>query len=42
MGKITDKLSKKDINFIKEQKMFFVATAPKKGKINISPKGGSR
>ncbi len=39
MGKITDKLNKKDINFIKEQKMFFVATAPKEGKINISPKG---
>jgi hypothetical protein len=39
MAKFTDKLSSKDINFIKNQKMFFVSTAPKDGKINISPKG---
>lgn len=39
MAKLSDKLDKKDIDFIKGQKMFFVATAPKKGKINISPKG---
>ena len=26
-------------NFIKEQKIFFTATAPRKGRINLSPKG---
>jgi hypothetical protein len=26
-------------NFIKEQKIFFTATAPQKGRINLSPKG---
>lgn len=39
MAKFTEKLNSKDINFIKNQKMFFVSTAPKDGKINISPKG---
>jgi len=39
MGKITEKLSEKDIEFINKQKMFFIATAPKEGKINLSPKG---
>ncbi len=39
MAKITDFLSKKDMDFIKKQKMFFVSTAPKTGKINLSPKG---
>lgn len=39
MGKITDKLNASDIKFIKNQKMFFVSTAPKEGKINLSPKG---
>ena len=39
MAKFTEKLSGKDIEFIKNQKMFFVSTAPKDGKINISPKG---
>jgi len=39
MGKITDTLGEKDIEFIHNQKMFFVATAPKEGKINLSPKG---
>ncbi len=39
MSNITDKLSHIDIEFIKSQKMFFVATAPKDGKINLSPKG---
>jgi len=39
MGKITDKLSSIDMEFIKKQKMFFVSTAPKEGKINLSPKG---
>ncbi|WP_419764258.1 MAG: pyridoxamine 5'-phosphate oxidase family protein [Arcobacter sp.] len=39
MGSITERLSKKDIEFIENQKMFFVSTAPKDGKINLSPKG---
>ncbi len=39
MANFTEKLSSKDIEFIKNQKMFFVSTAPKDGKINISPKG---
>ncbi|PID48117.1 MAG: pyridoxamine 5'-phosphate oxidase [Proteobacteria bacterium] len=39
MSSITNSLSQKDKDFIKNQKMFFVATAPKKGKINLSPKG---
>jgi len=39
MGKITDKLTSLDIEFIHNQKVFFVSTAPKNGKINLSPKG---
>lgn len=39
MAKFTEKLSSKDIEFIENQKIFFVSTAPKNGKINISPKG---
>ncbi len=39
MANITDSLKEKDINFIHNQKMFFVSTAPKEGKINLSPKG---
>lgn len=39
MANITDKLNQYDIDFIKNQKMFFVSTAPKDGKINLSPKG---
>ena len=39
MAKFQDKLNDKLIEFINKQKMFFVATAPKEGKINISPKG---
>jgi len=39
MAKFTEQLSQKDINFIRNQKMFFVSTAPKEGKINLSPKG---
>lgn len=34
-----DELDDKLIEFIKEQPMFFVATAPKEGRINLSPKG---
>lgn len=34
-----EKLDDKLASFIKEQNMFFVATAPKEGRINMSPKG---
>jgi len=39
MAHITDSLNDKDKQFIENQKMFFVSTAPKDGKINLSPKG---
>ncbi|PLY07628.1 MAG: pyridoxamine 5'-phosphate oxidase [Arcobacter sp.] len=39
MAKFKEKLDEKLIKFINQQHMFFVATAPKEGKINISPKG---
>ncbi|MFC1748297.1 pyridoxamine 5'-phosphate oxidase family protein [Pseudomonadota bacterium] len=39
MGKQYDQLSDKHIAFIQQQKMYFVATAPNEGKINLSPKG---
>lgn len=39
MAKFVEQLDDKLIEFIQNQKMFFVATAPKEGKINISPKG---
>lgn len=39
MGTITKELNDSDIEFINNQKMFFVSTAPKDGKINLSPKG---
>ena len=39
MSKITESLSKKDIDFISKQEMYFVSTAPLEGKINLSPKG---
>ncbi len=39
MAHITDSLNKEDIEFIERQKMFFISTAPKEGKINLSPKG---
>ena len=32
-------IKKREQQFIESQKMFFVATAPKKGRINLSPKG---
>ena len=32
-------IKNREQQFIKSQKMFFVATAPKKGRINLSPKG---
>ena len=41
MGKTYEKLNDKLIDFIKAQKMFFVATAPRAddGHVNVSPKG---
>ena len=39
MAKFYDKLNKKVKEFIEQQKIFFVATAPDKGRINLSPKG---
>lgn len=39
MATIYDKLDDKMMDFIKEQNMFFVSTAPKDGRINLSPKG---
>jgi hypothetical protein len=39
MGKQLSKLTSRLRKFIGSQKVFFVATAPEDGKINISPKG---
>ena len=39
MGKTSPHLSIHHQNFIRQQKMFFVATAPPNGFINLSPKG---
>ena len=39
MGKRSDKISERQIAFINEQKMFFVATAGTEGRVNVSPKG---
>jgi hypothetical protein len=39
MAKFYEKLTSRLQNFIKEQKIFFVATAPEEGRINLSPKG---
>lgn len=39
MADFFDALEQKHIDFIKDQQMFFVATAPKNGRINLSPKG---
>ncbi len=39
MAKFQENLDDELIEFIKQQHMFFVATAPEDGKINISPKG---
>jgi len=39
MAHITQSLNQKDKEFIQNQKMFFVSSAPKEGKINLSPKG---
>ncbi|NND15498.1 MAG: pyridoxamine 5'-phosphate oxidase family protein, partial [Eudoraea sp.] len=39
MGKRGKKLTPRLISFIEEQPLFFVATAMKEGRINLSPKG---
>jgi hypothetical protein len=39
MAKFYSDLNPSLQNFIKEQKVFFTATAPQKGRINLSPKG---
>ena len=39
MGKRQQQLSTRLIEFIKNQKLFFVATAMEDGRINVSPKG---
>lgn len=39
MADFFDALEQKHMDFITAQQMFFVATAPKKGRINLSPKG---
>ena len=39
MAKFNTKITKRTQQFIEEQKVFFVATAPKNGRINLSPKG---
>ena len=39
MAEFFEALTQKHIDFIMGQKMFFVATAPKKGRISLSPKG---
>jgi hypothetical protein len=39
MAKFFDELNDKLIRFIEKQKMFFVATAAKDGRVNVSPKG---
>jgi len=39
MADFFDALTQKHIDFIQAQQMFFVATAPRNGRINLSPKG---
>lgn len=39
MAKFYDKINARVQKFIEAQKVFFVATAPKNGRINLSPKG---
>lgn len=40
MGKQFSELNEKHIEFIAEQKMYFVGTASETGSVNVSPKGG--
>jgi len=39
MARFYDSLNKTHIEFIQKQLLFFVATAPENGRINLSPKG---
>ena len=39
MAKFYDELNNELRNFISEQKIFFTATAPNNGRVNLSPKG---
>ena len=39
MAKFFDQLNDSHIEFIQQQKLFFTATAPQSGRINLSPKG---
>ena len=39
MGKTFTEIKELHQIFIENQKMFFVSTAPRKGRINLSPKG---
>ncbi len=39
MGQLFPVLSDRHIEFIGQQHLYFVATAPKRGRINLSPKG---
>ena len=39
MGKVLESLDERTRNFIAAQQMFFVATAPREGHLNLSPKG---
>jgi hypothetical protein len=39
MGKFFEQLSSSHIDFIARQKIFFIATAPESGRVNVSPKG---
>lgn len=39
MGKLFDQLNDELRSFISQQPVFFVATAPREGRINLSPKG---
>ncbi len=39
MGKRFDELSERHVQFIAEQKIFFVGTATADGRVNVSPKG---
>ena len=39
MAKFYDKITNRVQQFIEAQKLFFVATTAKEGRINLSPKG---
>lgn len=39
MGQLFPALKERHIEFIEQQHIYFVATAPKEGRINLSPKG---